>query len=500
MSRNAKLFIFLFALALGACGRFEPPKGAIGVPQGKGADAEAPPEIPSKGEETPYFVKQPERESGVPSYNVPEPLRAKIDEQLPQFLPPQPKSFSVSDPVLKIKVKDATMTFSAKLKVLDLPPEAIELRCKFDPAKAWSCANMFPVSEEVARTRRLQASANCMDTYQCDEIAIELFVRVNGKIESQFFQSVPFKIRRASSGDEIISDEPQKTKQEPKRLEKPTTSTELTDSELGEIIDDANQALEVDAPIPVPQPAAGDYSIPEIETFRPRPEVDPSVPNQAIGAHNRGHLENSAALPPAGEGYQLRQGGPDHSHGTNSMIQSIQWAASQMAKFKPAGSPIIVADISNPTGGRLKNRSGRSHASHQTGLDADIAFPTNQGAANDLWSACEAKKSGRCSKGSAISSRFDDDRFWIFATNMVCQKNEPVIAMFLDTEIKRHICNWARERYAADLSNPNSCAFKTLRAMKYEPGHNNHVHVRLKCPGNPDCRNATVSLGKGTGC
>ena len=50
------------------------------------------------------------------------------------------------------------------------------------------------------------------------------------------------------------------------------------------------------------------------------------------------------------------------------------------------------------------------------------------------------------------------------------------------------------------VADPDSPAFKALQAMKHEPGHHNHVHVRFKCPGNRDCRDATVSLGRGTGC
>ncbi len=71
--------------------------------------------------------------------------------------------------------------------------------------------------------------------------------------------------------------------------------------------------------------------------------------------------------------------------------------------------------------------------------------------------------------------------------------------MFVDTQIKRHLCRWARNR-GEDISSPDAPAFRALQAMKHSPGHDDHVHVRFKCPGNRDCRDATVSLARGTGC
>lgn len=476
---TAQLALILSLLP--ACGQFrtekpeKPEKPLLATPTQQAASTE----------ETPYFIKKAERETEIPSYSVPEPIRNQIVRENPEILPPESQAFQLKNPQLKIKVKEATMIFTGTLWVKNAAPERIELACKFDPAKSWICANMYPVSESIAKARRLQATVNCMDSYQCDEVGIELFVRINGKIESRFFQSIPFQVRRASSGDQDEGPIPV------------TETAPLTEKEVEDMIDDSNAAFEVEAPIPVPRPSSGEYSIPEIETYRPAPPPS-QVPNQAVGAHNRGHLEKGAQLPTQGPGYQVRNG-KVRSHGTNSMIESIQLAAAAMVQASPQGSDIVIADISNPTGGRLANRSGRFHASHQTGLDADIAFPMKNGQAGDLWAACSSG-GGRCARGQGVSANFDTERFWTFASSMVCQPQEPVIAMFIDTEIKRHLCAWARAKFPSELNNPSSCVFKTLRAMKYEPGHHNHVHVRLKCPGNPDCRNATVSLGKGTGC
>ncbi len=156
----------------------------------------------------------------------------------------------------------------------------------------------------------------------------------------------------------------------------------------------------------------------------------------------------------------------------------------------------MIADISQRYGGRLGNRSGRFHASHQTGLDADIAFPSRK-SQPDLWPICSLSD-GRCRNGAPLDDEFDEARFWLFVTALTCAEKNPVTAIFVDTEIKKHMCRWVKRR--ENIEDPASCAFKTLRAMKYAPGHYNHIHLRLRCPGNRDCRDATVSLGRNTGC
>ncbi|NJL25696.1 MAG: hypothetical protein HC902_11325 [Calothrix sp. SM1_5_4] len=75
-----------------------------------------------------------------------------------------------------------------------------------------------------------------------------------------------------------------------------------------------------------------------------------------------------------------------------------------------------------------------------------------------------------------------------------------MIAMFVDAEIKRHMCSYVKNKLGKRLDDPSSCEYKTLQAMKHEPGHHNHVHIRLRCPERSHCRDATVSLENGTGC
>ena len=53
---------------------------------------------------------------------------------------------------------------------------------------------------------------------------------------------------------------------------------------------------------------------------------------------------------------------------------------------------------------------------------------------------------------------------------------------------------------ASDENLSDACVQRALQALTHEPGHDNHVHVRLRCPENSACQNAWVTLANSTGC
>jgi murein endopeptidase len=643
------------------------------------------PGTPEQREQMPLLFKR-EATFPVPVYQIPEKIRTRLEKSNPELVSPQTTTFTVSNQSLKIDMKDKSMTFSGTLKITGKPNEDIQLQCRFDAAQIpWSCSDMIPTNLAVAKQRRLQATANCLDTYRCKDLGLELFVVINGKTESQHFQNEPFQIRRATSGDaeedetEVeAEDTPESTTpaapqqgQPPapaagkKYLEKPTPSTqpktestkkiqdrlprensaparatpsaptptpapaapstkapnvaappvsappkaesqsapanntgkpaqqtrpapvapatpsapaptvapapttapapaqpataapsapaanpapapstattptsrrgdkqattapapaptttyqpespesadiqgaqeslevEITDAELDELLDDPNQGLELKAPVPVPAPTKSEFSIPNIETLRP--DIGKGVPNQAINLHYKGSLIKGTELPEVGPGYKARRV-ENRSWGTNLMIDMLTKVSKSLVDNFPRNPPLVIANISKQSGGKL----GR-HRSHQTGLDVDIALPSIQ-PVDQMWNACGAGKvtlkgktrtvTGKGCTSGKMASQFDEARFWLFLKQFTCAEQKPVIAMFLDRAIKKHMCEYARANNE-DLSNPQSCAFRALQAIKHEFGHHNHVHVRLRCPGNRDCRNAIVTLANGTGC
>lgn len=507
----------------------------------------------------PLIVKG-EVKNPVPAYKMPQKFYERLEKTQPQLAVKSSTQFQITDQHLHISTKTNRMTFSGTLKIPGKQDEAIELACTFNQSHVpWSCDQMYPTNAKVAEERRLQATVNCLDTFRCEQVGVELFVVINGKTESQLFQNGKFVARKAVSGDieedvppvkPVGQDEyippvktvpgkpttkkedvppieqlPQKPRNYQPQVEDPSKDIkvyekpaapqpetqqisppaevkpqeqsefgpELSEEELEQLMDDPNQAIEFSAPMPMPAPAKGKYSIPGIETLRPN--TGDNVKSQAIGSHNRGILQNGATLH-SGTGMLCRHRA-NRNYGTDLTIQMLTEATADVdAKF-PGHSPIVVANIAKQGGGKLCNPSG-CHASHQTGLDVDVVFPSTK-KVSDMWSLCGPNQA-HCAPGNHISDNFDTARFWHFVKTLNCAKGQPVIAMFIDKEIKRYMCKWVRQNTNEDLTDPDSCGYRTLQAMKHARGHYNHVHVRFKCPGNRDCRDATVSLGRGTGC
>jgi len=484
-----------------------PSPGAQLTPARPTSEFLSPDPLAENTEPAPLLVQE-QRETEIPEYNVPESIRERLARDLPDYNPRRTEAFKVLNHHLNVNQRTSTMTFTGTLRIPGKQDEPFELTCQFDKAKSWACGNMYPANPVVRSERRIQASANCTDVYRCDRVGVELFVLINGKIESQLFQSSKFEMRRAEAGDipdyegpapkpdvpDFVPPQPGQPVPLPREKPRPDPAPPapqpeqtgaISEEELRRILDDSNAAVDIIAPLPVPRPTGGEFSIPNIETLRP--VMGNGVKNQAIGMHYNGHLESAAQLPKTGSGFLVRDG-RDRSFGTDSMIGLIKDAAAQVEKKAPGKPPFVIADVAQRYGGRLSNRSGRFHSSHQTGLDADIAFPSRR-PVKDLWPAA---------RGASISDNLDEERLWMFLTALTCAEKSPVIVIFVDSEIKQHMCRWAKRRQSID--DPSSCAFKTLRALKYSPGHHDHMHVRLRCPGNSDCRDATVSLGRSTGC
>lgn len=505
-------------------------------------------------EEIAPFLFQPKREVTIMPYQQPTKVTKRLQQKNPELVVPRSRKFSVDNQNLKIDSKNGVMIFTGKLKVPGKRNEDISLSCEFDPNQPWECGDMFPTNESIAKQKRLQARVSCIDTYRCNRVGLELFVLIDGKIERQTFQSQQFEIRRAGSGDDEDYYEvakppkgfrPKQEHQDPRKLEKPTPKREdpkesetpeveneeqveygplsepeepLTTEEVERLIQDPNVALEVESPVTLPDIEKDSrFSIDGIDKLEP--DARTGVREQAIGKHSDGRLQSSTELSEKGPGFKIR-GRKGESFGTDRLVRLLKSTSLNIAQADTKGvasqSPFVVAAMSNRNGGRMcgpkrKDGSRSCHASHQTGLDVDVVFPSLK-PESDMWNACDPisqtyrDSRGRtrtrrgCRSGRALNPNFDTERFWQFLKTTTCADNKPVIAMFVDKEVKRHMCQFVKTKTSEDWQDPKSCAHMALKVMKHWPGHHNHVHMRLKCPGNRRCRESTVDLGNGTGC
>jgi len=113
----------------------------------------------------------------------------------------------------------------------------------------------------------------------------------------------------------------------------------------------------------------------------------PTVPSRAVGRTNRGRLENGVLLPAAGPNHTTWDMTEDVTPnrdwrrvGTDRLVRTILTVAARHRRAHPGAPRIVISDLSLPEGGRFgPEYGGLGHASHQNGLDVDIAYPRADG-------------------------------------------------------------------------------------------------------------------------
>ena len=90
---------------------------------------------------------------------------------------------------------------------------------------------------------------------------------------------------------------------------------------------------------------------------------------RAIGSYAKGCLSGAKALPVTGPAWQAMRTSRNRNWAHPALINLIEKLARD-AKQKDDWIGLLVGDMSQPRGGPMPN----GHASHQTGLDADVWF------------------------------------------------------------------------------------------------------------------------------
>lgn len=203
----------------------------------------------------------------------------------------------------------------------------------------------------------------------------------------------------------------------------------------------------------------------------------------AIGSYARGCGAGFEELPQTGPTWQAMRLSRDRNWGLPETINFIE-SLSRYAATLPGWKGLYVGDISQPRGGPSKS----GHLSHQIGLDVDIWYTPPQ-RLNLSYSERE--------KLSAISVRTKDMKHlngnWTpqHAALLEHAAQDPrVDRIFVTAPIKISMCRTAKSSDAW-----------WLRKLRPLYGHDDHFHVRLKCPkGSSTCvtqRPTVKALSKG---
>lgn len=191
----------------------------------------------------------------------------------------------------------------------------------------------------------------------------------------------------------------------------------------------------------------------------PAPEA--SMP---IGSYSRGCAAGLVPLPQRGPTWEAMRPGRDRNWGQPVTIRFIE-DLSRYAAGQSGWNGLYVGDISQPRGGPLPS----GHQSHQIGLDVDIWMRPGRNMRLDRH---------RRETISSISVRTPDQRHvnanWTPALSHIIEhaaQDPRVDRIFVAAAVKIAMC-----RHATPADTP------WLQKIRPWFGHQDHFHVRLKCP------------------
>ena len=203
-------------------------------------------------------------------------------------------------------------------------------------------------------------------------------------------------------------------------------------------------------------------------------------PPYSIGSPSRGCLAGGVELPETGPTWQAMRLSRNHDWGNPATLGFIEDLSRTAVKAGWKG--LWVGDIAQARGGPVKG-----HASHQTGLDADIWFtpPTRL----DLSRAEREKVSAisvRARDQVHVNANFTPSLAYILEA---AARDPRVERIFVTPPVKLELCAEAGRGDAG-----------WLRKIRPWWDHVDHFHVRLNCPkGAPGCVNP-APIPPGDGC
>lgn len=218
----------------------------------------------------------------------------------------------------------------------------------------------------------------------------------------------------------------------------------------------------------------GSLSPPPAQTGTATADPTQGRREQAKGFYSKGSLANADTFPWEGRGFVKIFRPRQRQFATFDMIQVLRKAVAAVQKEHPSHDRIQIGDIAAQRGGSLVPM----HASHQNGLDADIAYiradgteqnPDNTDGFEEVFV-----------ENDRLTRNFDLPRNWTLIKAL--QASGRVHRMFVNEVVKRAFCDYARQIGEFEANR------ETLRRLRPYEGHMDHVHVRLTCPKNsPHC-------------
>ncbi len=205
-----------------------------------------------------------------------------------------------------------------------------------------------------------------------------------------------------------------------------------------------------------------------------------------VGTYAQGCAAGNVQLPESGPTWQAMRLSRDRNWGNSALVSYLEDLSAAVTRFGWRG--LYIGDMGNPRGGPMNS----GHASHQTGLDADVWFlpPTRL-----TLSVAEREKVSsipiRSADQLSVNANYNDS----YREVLKAAASDPrVDRIFVAAAIKIEMCRTATP---ADT--------RWLQRIRPAAAHEDHFHVRLKCPaGSSLCQTQTPSVSDlskgGNGC
>jgi penicillin-insensitive murein endopeptidase len=207
-----------------------------------------------------------------------------------------------------------------------------------------------------------------------------------------------------------------------------------------------------------------------------------ALPAEPIGFYTRGCLAGGVELPADGPHWQAMRPSRNRAWGTPVLVDYIQTLARDAAE-KDGWPGLLVGDLAQPRGGPMRD----GHASHQSGLDVDIWFEPMP--ARRLTT--QERETRQAPSLVKPGPHMVDEARWPPALARLLRRaalDARVERIFVAPGIKKKLCASAGDDRA------------WLSKLRPWYGHDDHFHVRLRCPDGARCeRQGGVVAGDGCG-
>lgn len=176
----------------------------------------------------------------------------------------------------------------------------------------------------------------------------------------------------------------------------------------------------------------------------------------------------------------------DRIWGTRPLIQMVQASAAHMSRKYPGKDRLQVEDMSARNGGDIQG-----HGSHENGLDVDLGYFKANGIEHNPY-ATGKQYADSMVLGNRVSSNFDVERNWELAKAL--HQYGDVQRIFMDQKLKNELCRYAK------TTNQYLQHEEILRSIRHADHHEDHLHVRLRCPAGASRCVTPADPPAGSGC